>query len=267
MNIKKKAYVLEELTLLYVTVDGVMSFTVVPTALADKVKDKKFERNKPMVQVALLGDVGEREYFSGNCMQNGSSCFEFSYADQKVYEREDGTEIVTVFKNGKGQTFEHHVTKPHGVNALALHNVLINDGADITVEMIASASIGAITPFREQNDADFLKTYRMKSCWSGEGRLNVIPATDLQLEDAWSSYGIRQDRIGQVGSMPCRKYMPFYAVEDIENACVWAMSIEAPMSWQIDAVHHLGAISLTGGIADFSSGHFRINLKKGELFT
>ena len=48
--------------------------------------------------------------------------------------------------------------------------------------------------------------------------------------------------------------------------CTWAVSLEAPASWHIDAVHHQTSICLTGGIADFESGHFRKKLAPGEEY-
>lgn len=267
MVVKIDKITLDDVTLLYAD-NGVVGFSVVPTSAADKVVSEKFERNKPMVQISLEGDVGEREYFSGNCMQNAQSCYELKYVRREINRSEKETEIVTYFDNGEGLFFEHHVVKPNGVNALKCFNVVKNDGESVTVEMIASASIGGITPFCKKNEGDNINLYRMTNCWSGEGRLEKHTAAEFRLEDSWTSYGIRQDRIGQTGSMPCRKYLPFYAVEDVKNACVWAMTAEVSTgSWQIDALHHNGSISLTGGLADYCGGHFRKTLKKGDVFT
>lgn len=279
MQVEKRIHNLEEITLMYVSVDGVMSFVVVPTVLADKVTDDKFDmqyirkngfthlRNKPMVQVALLGDNGEKEFFAGNCMQNSSSCYEFKFVSQEVVKDEKLTEVITFFDNGKGQVFEHHVKKVSGVNAVECYNKLINNGDEITVEMISSVSIDCISPFCAENDVDNLFVYRMRTSWSAEGKLEKFSAADMQMEDPWSSYGIRLNRISSIGSMPCRTYMPFYAIEDKNANCTWAVSIEAPMSWQLDALHHQTSISITGGIADFENGHFRKKLAKGESFT
>lgn len=265
MSVKIDRIALDDVTLLYAD-NGVVGFSVVPTETADKVAAEKFERNKPMVQLSLEGDVGEREYFSGNCMQNAQSCYDFKFVRRDVKKAAD-TEIVTYFENGKGLFFEHHVVKPDGVNALKCFNVIRNNGADVTIEMIASFSFSGITPFCKKNDSDALNIYRMTNCWSGEGKLEKHTAAELRLEDSWTSYGIRQDRIGQTGSMPCRKYLPFYAVEDVKNGCVWAVTAEVSGSWQIDAVHHNGSISLTGGLADFCGGHFRKTLNRGDVFT
>lgn len=278
MQIKKIIHTLEALTLLYADAEGIMSFIVVPSDLAEKVTDDKLDLeyikkngfthvcNKPMVQLSLSGDSGEKEFFAGNCMQNASSCYEFRYTEQLKRDDGTGTEIITVFENGKGQTYEHHVYKPHAVNAISVFAELINYGEPVTAEMIASFSLGCISPFCAENDVEDLLIYRLRANWSAEAKLEVSTAADMQLEDSWSSYGIRQMRIGQTGSMPCRGYMPFCAVEDKQNGCVWAVSLEAPAGWQIEAVHQHGSISLTGGIVDFAHGHFRKTMGTGEHY-
>lgn len=279
MKIVRNIISLENISLMYVDVNGIMSFVVVPTSLLDKVTDDKFDmqyikakgfthvQNKPMVQISLLGDIGEKEFFAGNSMANHSSCYEFKYVSQQVRDVDCGKEVITFFENGKGQVFEHHVKKYNGVNAIECFNVLQNNAEeDVMVEMISSFSISSISPFCDENNVDNIYIHRMQSSWSAEGKLETFTASELQMEDPWSSYGIRQAKIGQVGSMPCRRHMPFYAVEDRDATCTWAVSMEAPMSWYIDAMHHQTAISITGGITDFETGHFRKKLKKGEKY-
>ena len=279
LKVKKTFITLEQLSLLYADVEGIVSFTLVPASLREKVTDDKFDmeyirrngfthvQNDPMVQIALLGDGGEKEFFAGNCMNNASSCYEFALIGQEKRTEGGRTEIVTYFDNRKGAKLEHHIVKESGVNTVECFQVLKNEGdADIVVEMIASFQINALSPFTAENDVDEIYLHRLRTNWSAEGKPETFTAAELQLEDSWSSYGIRQARIGQVGSMPCRTHMPFYAVEDRNMRCTWAVSLEAPASWHIDAVHHQTSICLTGGIADFESGHFRKKLAPGEEY-
>ena len=201
-------------------------------------------------------------------MKNSMSCYEFILQEQKHLKENNYDEIVTVFKNNKGQIFENHIKKRKGINALECFNMLQNNNnTEITVEMIASFSITGISPFCTENNVENIFIRRLRSNWSAEGKLETFTAAELQMEDSWSSYGIRQERIGQTGSMPARKFLPFCSVEDKDAGCVWAVSTEAPMSWQIDTVHNQGSISLTGGIADFENGHFRKKIAGGESFT
>ena len=278
MECNKTVYCWEGLTLIYADVEGIWSFLVVPTALADRVTDDKLTleyirregfthvHNDPMVQIALLGDCGEKEFFAGNSMNNSSSSFDFRFERQEEHREEGANELVTYFANGRGQTYEHHVRKSDGVDALECWNVLVNEGDEVTVEMMASAVLNCLSPFCAENDVDRLLIHRLRTNWSAEGKLETFTAAQLQLEDSWSSYGIRQARIGQNGSMPCRIHMPFCAVEDLDAGCTWAFALEAPMSWHLDAIHHQASVSLSGGIADFESGHFRKVVKRGERF-
>lgn len=267
---------LRGVTLLYVTADGVTSFTPVPAALADKVTDDKFTleyikstgfthvRTEPMVQAAFLGDVYPRDFSAGISMKNAQTCYEFKFEGQTREDGEAFTEIVTTFRDAGGRVFEHHVKQYPFSEVIECFNVLRNEGtAEVTVEMLSAFSITGLSPFCAENDVDNIFIHRFKNAWSAEGKHEVFSAADLQMEDSWSSFGVRQERIGQVGSMPCRKHMPFYAVEDRTNECVWAVSMEAPASWQMDATHHQASISLTGGSADFNYGHNRRVLSPG----
>lgn len=77
LKVKKTFITLEQLSLLYADVEGIVSFTLVPASLREKVTDDKFDmeyirrngfthvQNDPMVQIALLGDGGEKEFLRG----------------------------------------------------------------------------------------------------------------------------------------------------------------------------------------------------------
>ncbi len=275
----KKIYELGNLTLIYAEVDGRMSFCVVPTELKEKLTDSKFTLdyikkngfthvfNTHMVQVSLVGDVTEKEFYCGESMQCSSTGESLKFYSQTKNNCDGYTEIVTEFKNQSGLTFINHVTKDDKTDVLVCYNTLKNDGEKVVIEMINSFSIAGISPFCDENDIDNIVIHSFKNKWSNEGRLNSKTAAELQLEDSWSSYGLCKERISQRGSMPCRHNQPFYAVEDKREECVWAVSMEAPISWQMDVTHRHGAISVCGGIADFENGHWRKELKKGESFS
>ncbi len=276
--ITKRVYDLGNLTLLYIDVDGRMSFCVVPKALKDKVIDAKYDlqyikkngfthvMNHCMVQVALQGDNGEKEFFAGESMQYSSTGETMKFVSQTKEEKEGFTEIITEFQNDKGLKFVNHVVKDEATDVLQCYNTLSNEGEDVVLEMINSFAVSGLSPFCEENDIDNIVIHKFRTRWSNEGRLESHTAAELQLEDSWSSYSLCQDRISQRGSMPCRGHQPFYAVEDKNANCVWAVSMEAPASWQMDVMHRHGSISITGGLADFVNGHWRKKLVKGEMF-
>lgn len=98
--------------------------------------------------------------------------------------------------------------------------------------MISSFSLGEITPFELDDAANSLILHRIRSTWSAEGRLESFPIEDLQLEPSWAQSCVRNERFGQVGSIPVRKYFPFVAVEDVKNNVSWGAQIACPSSWQ-----------------------------------
>ena len=55
-------------------------------------------------------------------------------------------------------------------------------------------------------------------------------------------------------------------MEDKTNGVTWAVNLEAPASWQIEIANVYNAISLCGGLADFTYGHWKKNLSCGEQF-
>lgn len=132
---------------------------------------------------------------------------------------------------------------------------------------IDSFSVSCISPFVKENDPDKILLHRIRNYWSGEGRKESLPVSKFAMEDTWSCYGYRMERFGQVGTMPARGFLPFVAMEDLENGVVWAASMDAPASWQIEAGHHTCGLHLSGGLADYNFGHWRKTLSPGESFT
>ncbi len=267
---------LEGMTAIYTVKDGIMSFTCVPEGASDKVKPSKLYKEfnpshpypeiEPMVQVARTGNSPRRDFSSGATMYDSSTSFSFRPCDQMCSETEETREIVTLLENEDGLKVRHILTQRKGYRAAELRMELENCGADTTIELASSFAISALTPFEEENDPDSLILHRLQSNWSGEGRKESTPVSKFNFEDSWSSLGVRVQRIGAVGSMPARGYMPFTAIEDQKNGVTWAAWIEAPDSWQMETVHRYGGITLFGGHADYLFGHWRKTLKTGEKF-
>ena len=103
--------------------------------------------------------------------------------------------------------------------------------------------------------------------WSQEGRLEVIPAEDLQLEPAWDPHAVRCEKFGQVGSMPVNKFFPFVAVQDKRNHIFWGAQIAHPASWQIELYRKDDALAVSGGLADRDFGHWMKRVESGASFT
>ena len=267
---------LEGMTAIYVLRDGVMSFTCVPTGTEGDVIEKKLLKEyneehpyfeiEPMVQVARKGDSPRRDFSSGATMYDTETSFAFRVYDQTVTEDEKKREIVTFLRTADGLEAKHILTQQKGFGAAELHVEIVNNGKDTVLDNVASFAINAITPFELENDPDTLVLHRLHSNWSGEGRKESSPVSRYNFEDSWSSLGVRIQKVGALGSMPARGYIPFMALEDEKHGVTWAVQTEAPDSWQIEAIHRYGSINLVGGHADYLYGHWRKNLKSGEKF-
>ena len=270
------SYTLEGMTAIYAIRDGVMTFTCVPAGTESRVRERKlyktfneaypYPETEPMVQIARTGNSPRRDFSAGATLYDSSTAFSFRPVDQKMTEDGEKREIVTLLENPDGLRARHILTQRKGYAAAELRTEIENAGEDVTLELASSFAISALTPFEEENDPEMLVLHCLRSNWSGEGRKESVPVARYQFEDSWSSLGVRIHRIGSVGSMPARGYIPFMALEDVKNGVTWAVQPEAPDSWQIEALHRYGGITLTGGHADYLFGHWRKRLKKGERF-
>lgn len=267
---------LSGMTAVYTVSGGVMSFTCVPNQTVGDIRESKLfkEFNKkypcreiePMAQVARLGDSPRRDFSAGVTMYDRATAFLLRVYDQKVTETATDTTVVTFLKTDDELYVRHVLTQRKGYAAASLHLEIENKGNDTVLELASSFAISALTPFAEENDPEKLILHRLQSNWSGEGRKESTPVSAFNFEDSWSSLGIRLQRIGALGSMPARGYLPFTALEDVEHGVTWAVQVEAPSSWQLETLHRYGGITLTGGQADYLYGHWRKTLKSGETF-
>lgn len=269
-------YTFEGVTLFYTVVNGVTSFTAVPDEMAEAVKESKLYKSynrkypyreiEPMVQVARLGDTSRRDFTVGATMYNRTTAFAFRAYDQQFLEEETERRVITYLKTDDGLFCRHIVRQKKGYRAAETFIELENRGSDCVLELASSFALSSLSPFCEENDPQTLVLHRLYGNWSGEGRKESVPVSVYNFEDSWSSLGVRMKKIGALGSMPARGYIPFIAIEDTAYGATWAVQVEAPSSWQIEALHRYGAITLTGGQADHLYGHWRKNLKHGETF-
>ena len=267
---------LNEITAVYVIRNGVMSFTCVPSGMLSRVKESKLFKNfnkkypyceiEPMVQISRKGDMVRRDFSEGVTLFNSETAFALKVYDQQVISDEDQTQIVTSLKTADGLIAKHFVVQKAGYKCIEVYTQFENGGEDTTVNLAASFAISSLTPFEEENDPESLILHRLHNNWSGEGWLQSNPVSEYNFEDSWSSLGVRIQKIGALGSMTARGYIPFMAVEDSKNGATWAVQLEAPGSWQIEAIHRYNAVNLVGGQADYLYGHWRKNLKAGEVY-
>ncbi|RKM60011.1 alpha-galactosidase [Butyrivibrio sp. CB08] len=245
--------------------EGLVSFSMVP-GNADGARWEK-GRPDPMVQISCLGDSSCIGFAAGMTRHNSGMTMSFTYVSQDVTETDQRKEITTTLKSPDGMRLEHVVIYKKGSRALRIFTKVYNDSdTDITIEALSSMSLSGITPFAGDEATGRLVLHRFRSRWSAEGRHAQDSIEDLMLEPSWARFGVRCEKFGTTGSMPIRGYFPFAAVEDKEAGVIWAMTLAASSSWQIEAVRMDENLSITCGIADYEFGHWRKVIEAGSSF-
>jgi alpha-galactosidase len=232
-----------------------------------KFPDIRAQSVEPLVQFKLLGDSLDG-FSQGITLRNSDTLSSLRYSRQEKIERGDETEVVTCLSSPRGYSCEHHLSYIRGDEALTFFSTIRNDGSEeFSLEMLASFSLGGISPFAADDAPDRLRFHRFRSFWSAEGRHVSQSIEELHLERSWSGHGVRAERFGQVGSLPVHGYHPFAAIEDGEVGVFWGATLAWPGSWQMELYRRDDQLSLSGGLADRELGHWFKNLAPGETFT
>ena len=220
-----------------------------------------------LVQFKLLGDSLDG-FSQGITMRNSDTLSSLRYSRQEKIERGDETEVITYLSSTRGYSCEHHLLYTQGDEGLTFFSTIRNDKSEVFgLEMLASFSLGGISPFAADDAPDRLHFHRFRSFWSAEGRHVSQPIEELHLERSWSGHGVRAERFGQVGSLPVHGYHPFAAIEDREAGVFWGATLAWAGSWQMELYRRDDQLSLSGGLADRELGHWLKNLAPGESFT
>lgn len=265
---------LNGITALYALRDEVMTFTIVPSSRVKEVKEAALFKNNwsqyfyvdPMVQLSINGDYVKRDFSGGNTLYNSSSAYDLKYIKQDVVENQKTLQIRTTLRSNKIEVI-HVLSQVKGYEAFEMYNIVKNISKEtIKLDRFSSFFIGCLSPFMEKNNPDKLILHELQSYWAMEARKCSTPISKYNFEDSWSALGIKIHKIGVNGTMPAAGYHPFIGFEDIENNVTWAVQIEAPSSWEIESIHKYGRVSLSGGQADYLSGHWRKSLKPEETF-
>ncbi len=261
--------------IVFAEVKGVAVMTVVPSDMTEMICPEKMtgvdpfgnDRPESAVQVAVSGDVLSRGFAAGRTLRNGELSLrwgmpEFDYRDG------DGEILLTAsYKTKEGLVFRQRFRTVKGTGVVETFAETENrTGEEVVLESAPTFLLTRLSPFVKFNDEADILIHKLRSYWSAEGVLDSASPADYMLEDSWSGLGMRLEKIGQLGSMPANGYLPWVAVEDRTHGCTWAVSLEAPASWQIEIANVYNAISLCGGQADFNYGHWEKKLGDGECF-
>ena len=222
---------------------------------------------EPLVQFKLQGD--SQGGFAQGLTMRGSASMEGLKFERQYLEQEKGfTRVITNLVSERGYACTHNLMYREGDGALTIQTTFDNRSDKIlNLEMLASFSLGGITPFSEDDAPGRFYLHRIRSSWSAEGRHECQPIENLNLEPSWSGYGVRCERFGQVGSMPVRGFFPFAAIEDRQAGVFWGTQLAWAGSWQIEIYRRDDCLSLSAGLADREFGHWVKKVNPGESFT
>jgi alpha-galactosidase len=259
-----------DMAFLYLLDNGTrnVGLLAVPAGMLSRIDTRKEYAVLSLVQVKLLGDEGFCGLFArGRTMLNSLSSRSFVFHDQALSERDGCKTVVTYLQNEKHCVLEHHLIWRQEDSAVTVQSVFRNEsGEEVTLEMLSSFSLGAVTPFEAGDTPDTLVLHRLRSRWADEGRLETVPVEALQLEPSFSGVSANTVRFGQTGTMPVREYFPFIAVEDVKRQVSWGAQLAWPGSWQMEAYRQDDALHVSGGLADRIFGHWMKKIAPGERF-
>lgn len=244
---------------------GKVGFSMIPSHMEGEEKENKNYRVNSLVQYKALGDTYPGAYGNGVTFHNSPN--KLIYKGQEVEESEDKKVIDTRLEDERGYVFHHIVTWWKSDVSVEVKTTVKNESENIlTLEFLSSFELSNITPFVEGMAHDALLIHRLRSKWSHEARLTTDTVEDLQLEPSWSTWSVSDEKFGQAGSMPCRKFMPFAAVEDTVSGVLWGAQLAHEASWQMEFYRQDDCLHLDGGLADREFGHWMKELVPGEEF-
>jgi alpha-galactosidase len=222
-----------------------------------------------LLQVKARDDDQAGAFAQGRTMRNSGTveCMEFT--GQEVVRKDGRTRVRTTFTHRlAGWRAHHELSWRRGASWLESRTTIENcTSLPVTLEMLASFSLGGLTPFAPDDAFGRLKLHRLRAVWSMEGRRETQAFEDLQLERSWAGFGVRNERFGCVGSLPANGFFPFVAVEDAGAGVVWGAQLAHPGSWQMEVCRQDDLASISGGLADRELGHWSKTLAPGESFT
>jgi alpha-galactosidase len=219
----------------------------------------------PLAQVKILGDPYPGGFSTGHTMRNSASAEAFRLGSQQVVRDGARTSILTTLTDGRGHRLEHRLAWREGDAALESTAEFFNDSdRPVTLEMLASFSLGGLTPFAPDDAPGRLRAHRFRTGWAAEGRLETRTIEELHLERSWIGASAFSERFGQVGTMPVRKWFPFLAIEDTAAGVVWGAQLAWAGSWQMEIFRRHDDVRISGGLADREFGHWMKTLFPGE---
>jgi alpha-galactosidase len=219
-----------------------------------------------LMQVKAMADGQPAAFSQGRTLRNSPTVALLKFERQTVKRPQGGVRVRTTFQHAAAGWRAHHDLEwRRGAGWLGSRVTVENtSAAPVTLEMLASFSLGGITCFAGDDAPGRLRLHRFRSAWSTEGRLETRAFEDLLLEPSWSGYGVRCERFGAIGGLPANGFFPCMAVEDTEAGVTWGAQLAHPGSWQLEVYRRDDLAAISGGLADREFGHWFKTLAPGE---
>lgn len=264
-----------DMTVVFGIENNQATMTMVPTNKIGLLKENKVNgywpkvgvRVEPSMQIGIEGDGGTDTLSSGITYRNREQAFRFNVPNFSYEKNGDLTRLIATYNSDNLVAKQVYLMR-EGENCITTYCEVENvSKEDIVLENVPSFNISRISPFVFNNYDTEAYVYKMLNNWSEEGNLVKTDIKDLGFEESWFGIGVHAHRFGQAGNMPANGYLPWVAVEDRTNDCVWAVEIEAPGAWGIEVCHVYNGISISGGQGDFLSCHWKKVLHSEEKYT
>ncbi len=221
-----------------------------------------------LIQVKALGDDQASAFSQGRTMRNSVTVDRLKFTAQTLTRDRGITRVRTSFTHQDAWQAHHDLVWRRSASWLTNSVTVENSSAaSVTLEFLASFSLGGLTPFATDDAPGRLKLHRIRAAWSTEGRLHTQAFEDLLLERSWAGYAVRNERFGCIGSLPVNGFFPFVAVEDTTAGVTWGAQLAHPGSWQMEICRRDDLAAISGGLADREFGHWMKTLAPGAAFT
>ncbi len=221
-----------------------------------------------VVQVKLAQDAMDFGFLSGITMQDSKTTHGLKLLEvvETVASDSSRESLTVVLENPEsGLRVCQHIESTKVEGTLRLWTSVKNCGSEpIELEHLTSFVISDLSPFAQDDAPGRLRLHRFRSWWSNEALHTDELLEDIHLIRNWQGNMLINERFGQVGTQPVRKYFPFVALEDATAGVLWGAQLAWAGSWQMEVTRRADKVSISGGLADYEFGHWMKVLRPGD---
>lgn len=213
-----------------------------------------------LIQVAFTGDESLVSCARGMTMHGGSSSV-LKITRQAQFM---SGALNTYLSDDNGNEYVHKLSYDAGTDVFSVSVRYENRSKEArTLELLSSFSLNGISSPQNDFTARGLSLYRLTSSRKQVCRLRTDALSDLGF--GTGTLGAAVEKWGEVGSMPNRGFYPFAAIEHPDGFFL-GVQMEAPYSWQMELFGSGKTCTLSGGLADYETSHWRKTVRPGESF-